>query len=42
MLELEIAASSAYFMAGEEMGVRGIMGAVLIVAATLLYDKTYE
>ena len=42
MFELAVAAASSYFLAGEEMGAREIMGAVLIVAASLLSGKVYE
>jgi len=37
--ELVFAAVSAYFLADEEMGVREVIGAVLIVSASLLSGK---
>ena len=42
MLELAVAAVSSYFLAGERMDVREIVGAALIVAATLLSGRMYE
>jgi len=42
MLELAVAAVASYFLAGEQMGAREIVGATLIVAATLLSGKMYE
>ena len=40
MFELVFAAVSSFFLAGEQMGVREIIGAVLIVSASLLSGKT--
>jgi drug/metabolite transporter (DMT)-like permease len=37
--ELVFAAIAAYFLAGESMGVREIIGAVLIVSASLMSGK---
>ena len=42
MFELAVAAVSSYLLAGEEMDAREILGAALIVAATLLSGKIYE
>ena len=39
--ELVFAAVSSYFLAGEEMGLREIIGAVLIVSASLLSGKIH-
>ncbi|MBI3902050.1 MAG: DMT family transporter [Nitrosomonadales bacterium] len=39
MFELVVAAVSSYFLAGEQMGVREMLGAVLIVMASLLSGK---
>ena len=39
--ELVIAAISSYMLAGEEMGTREIVGAVLIISASLLSGKTH-
>lgn len=41
MVELVFAAVSSYFLAGEEMGTREIIGAVLIVSASLFSGKIH-
>lgn len=41
MFELVIAAVSSYFLAGEQMGVREVIGAVLIVSASLFSGKIH-
>ncbi len=41
MIELVFAAVSSYLLAGEEMGVREIIGAVLIVSASLFSGKIH-
>ena len=41
MVELVFAAVSSYFLAGEEMGMREIIGAVLIVSASLFSGKIH-
>lgn len=42
MFELAVAAASSYFLAGEEMGLREIIGAALIVSASLLSGRIYS
>lgn len=41
MFELAVAAASSYFLAGEGMGLREIIGAALIVSASLLSGRIY-
>ncbi len=40
--ELVFAAVSAYFLAGEQMGMREIIGAVLIISASLLSSRVHS
>ena len=42
LLELLFAAVAAYFLAGEKMGVQELVGAVLIVSASLLSGKIHD
>ena len=42
LLELLFAAVAAYFLAGEKMGMQELMGAVLIVSASLLSGKIHN